>query len=203
MAIDPSELWAGAFGDTYIKRNSSETAQAASLRLLADALRGHQVSSVLELGANVGLNLRSINHLYPTASRTAVEINPQACAHLRSQGVDTIQGSLMDVEIGRTFDLVMTVGVLIHIHPERLLDAYRQIHESAGRLILIAEYYSPSPVEVSYRGLQGAMWKRDFAGDLLDIYSDLRLVNFGSRYHREAVGDDDLSWFLLEKRRGS
>lgn len=200
MALEPTDLWAGTFGDSYIERNSSSEAQAASLRLLADALRAQRISSVLELGSNVGLNLESIALLYPTASRAAVEINGRACAHLRSRGVKTIEGSLLDVEIDHVFDLVMTVGVLIHIQPSRLLDAYRQMYEAADRLILIAEYYSPNPVEVAYRGHDGAMWKRDFAGELLDLYADLHLINFGATYHRQAPGNDDLTWFVLEKR---
>lgn len=196
---DPAALWAGPFGDAYLERNSSPAARAASLRLLAAALGGECVSSALELGANIGLNLESIACLYPAASRTAVEINTRAVAHLRSQGIETIQGSLLDVEIGKGFDLVLTVGVLIHIQPSRLPDAYRQIYDAADRLILIAEYYSPNPVEVPYRDLNGAMWKRDFAGELLDLYPDLRLIRFGATYHRWARGDDDLTWFVLEK----
>ena len=199
MTLDPIDLWSGDFGDAYIERNSSSDAQAASLRLMVDALGGQSITDVLELGANIGLNLRSLRLLFPSSSQSAVEVNPRACERLRRDGVHVIEGSLLDVEIARRFDLVMTVGVLIHIEPRRLQDAYHQIYQSAERLILIAEYYSAHPVAVSYRGIDGAMWKRDFAGELLDLYPDLQLIGFGATYHRWAAGDDDLAWFLLKK----
>lgn len=202
MSTSPSDLWSGAFGDDYIKRNSSAASQAASLRLVADALKGQDVKSVLELGANVGLNLRSIQHLFPGATLSAVEINEDACDRLRSDGVNVTQGSLLDFETTQRYDLVMTSGVLIHIEPERLAEAYRRIYASADRLVLVAEYYSPYPVEVPYRGQSGALWKRDFAGELLDAYPDLHLLSVGFTYHRQNPGNDDVTWFLMEKRSG-
>lgn len=203
MSTTPSELWSGPFGDAYVERNASAANQAASLRLLADALKGHDVQSALELGANIGLNLRSIGWLFPHATRSAVEINERACESLRADGVDVTHGSLLDVTIDERYDLVMTIGVLIHIEPSRLADAYRRIYTAADRLVLIAEYYCPDPVEVPYRGQNGALWKRDFAGELLDAYPDLRLLSVGVTYRRQYAGNDDITWFLLEKRKSN
>lgn len=202
MVSRPVDLWSGEFGDQYIARNSDEDTQAASLRMLADALRGQRIASALELGANVGRNLRSLRHLYPTASLSAVEVNERACEELVKQGFETFHTSLEDVVLETHYDLVFTVAVLIHIEPSLLNDAYRLIYTAAERLILIAEYYSPTPVEVPYRGLQGALWKRDFAGELLDKYADLRLLSVGATYHRQSPGTDDFTWFLLEKVPG-
>jgi pseudaminic acid biosynthesis-associated methylase len=199
VPINPIELWSGDFGDEYISRNSSAQAQAASLRLLSRALRGHEPNSAIELGANVGRNLRSMQLLYPGISLAGVEINDRACRHLRDQGIETIQGSLLDIDIERDFDLVLVVEILIHIEPSLLPTAYEQIYNLSRRLILVAEYYSPQPVEVTYRGVDGALWKRDFAGEMLDRYSDLRLLDMGATYHRQNSGDDDLTWFLLSK----
>ena len=40
------------------------------------------------------------------------------------------------------------------------------------------------------------LFKRDFAGEMLDRFSDLRLVDYGFRYHRDpAHPADDLTWF--------
>lgn len=66
---------------------------------------------------------------------------------------------------------------------------------------LIAEYYDPSPVEVSYHGHSGKLFKRDFAGEMLDRYSDLQRLDYGFTYHRDPqFPADDVTWFLLEKR---
>ena len=98
------------------------------------------------------------------------------------------------------FDLVLVKGVLIHVQPAMLPVAYDRIYAAAGRLILLAEYYNPSPVTVPYRGHADRLFKRDFAGEMLDRYPDLRLRDYGFAYHRDAAcPQDDLTWFLLEK----
>jgi spore coat polysaccharide biosynthesis protein SpsF len=44
------------------------------------------------------------------------------------------------------------------------------------------------------------LFKRDFAGELLDRFSDLRLIDYGFVYRRDTHFPlDDISWFLFEK----
>jgi pseudaminic acid biosynthesis-associated methylase len=108
--------------------------------------------------------------------------------------------SLLDFITDETFDLSFTMGVLIHIAPDDLRRAYRTLYNTSHRYILVAEYYSPKPVEIEYRGHAGRLWKRDFAGEMLDTYPDLRLLDYGFRYHRDPQHPmDDISWFLMEK----
>ncbi|MBV7550115.1 hypothetical protein KW849_27925 [Pseudomonas sp. PDM26] len=58
------------------------------------------------------------------------------------------------------------------------------------------------PVEAPYRGNSGKLFKRDFAGEMLDRYDDLHLVDYGFDYHRDRQFPvDDITWFVLEKRR--
>ena len=65
---------------------------------------------------------------------------------------------------------------------------------------MICEYYNPTPVTVPYRGASERLFKRDFAGELMDRF-DLALVDYGFVYHRDShFPQDDLTWFLLEKR---
>ena len=79
--------------------------------------------------------------------------------------------------------------------------AYERLYEASNRYILVAEYYNPSVVEISYRGHSGRLWKRDFAGEMMDKYPDLKLVDYGFIYHRDlAFPADDVTWFLMEKR---
>jgi spore coat polysaccharide biosynthesis protein SpsF len=63
----------------------------------------------------------------------------------------------------------------------------------------LAEYYSPSRVEIKYRGHKNKLFKRDFAGEMLDQFSDLSLTDYGFVYHRDEFPQDDINWFLLEK----
>ena len=70
----------------------------------------------------------------------------------------------------------------------------------SNRYILIAEYFNPLPVVVEYRNEKSALFKRDFAGDLLDLYPDLKLIDHGFFWKRDKVcGEDNINWFLFEK----
>jgi pseudaminic acid biosynthesis-associated methylase len=94
----------------------------------------------------------------------------------------------------------MIKGVLIHINPDMLESVYAKLYDSSNKYILIAEYYNPTPVSISYRGHNDRLFKRDFAGEMLDKYNDLRLTDYGFLYHRDNYFlQDDINWFLLEK----
>jgi pseudaminic acid biosynthesis-associated methylase len=196
-------FWHGAFGDEYVDRCRGEAWIAANTALFSRILeRAPGVASVLELGANVGLNLMALRTLLPAATLSAVEINEKALVALRSIAqLDVHAGSILDFAPARTWDMTFTKGVLIHINPDALPRVYDLLHRASSRYILVAEYYNPSPVEVSYRGHTGRLFKRDFAGEIMDRHPDLKLVDYGFAYRRDPVfPQDDLTWFLLEKK---
>jgi len=115
--------------------------------------------------------------------------------------VEVYNESMLAFKPHRTYDLVLSKGVLIHLNPEELPQAYELMHRSTSRYICIAEYYNPTPVTVTYRGHTERLFKRDFAGEMLDRFSDLVLVKYGFAYHRDpAFPQDDITWFLLEKK---
>jgi len=196
------DFWAGSFGDAYISRNSDPNEIARRIAIFAQILRRTSgVQSILELGANIGLNLLALKAVMPGARLKAVEINARAYAQLSNiPDVEANLGSLLDYRPHETVDLAFTSGVLIHIDPARLADAYRALYESATRYLLICEYYNPTRVEVIYRGHSGKLFKRDFAGEMLDRYADLQLVDYGFIYRRDPVYPaDDMTWFLMRK----
>lgn len=56
-------------------------------------------------------------------------------------------------------------------------------------------------MDVNYRGFDGQMCKRDFAGEMLERFPDLDLLDYGFIYHSDkAFPMDDLNWFLLRKK---
>ena len=64
----------------------------------------------------------------------------------------------------------------------------------------MAEYYSPSPVSIPYRGEADKLFKRDFASEFLDKFQDVELIDYGFLYHRDNnFPDDDINWFLMKK----
>lgn len=199
-------FWAGEFGDDYIGRNTGEQLLAYNLDFFARAMRQAQgVSSVIEFGANIGMNLKALRLLYPQQQQFGVEINGQAAAELGRviPPAHVFQQSILDFAPDRTWDLALIKTVLIHINPGQLPRVYDALYRSSARYIMIAEYYNPQPVEVSYRGHTQRLFKRDFAGEMLDAYPDLRLVDYSFVYRRDPLmPQDDITWFLLEKRPG-
>lgn len=197
------KLWAGSFGDAYTERNDHQDILAGRVALWTDIVRGGgTINSCLELGSNVGLNLQALGLLLPRIQMTGVELNQKAadeCAKI--DRVKVVHASLYDYQSDERFDLTFTAGVLVIIEPSRLPEVYDILYTYSKKYIAIVEYYNPSPVDIVYRGQTGQLFKRDFAGEIMDRFSDVHLVDYGFVYHRDAhFPADDLNWFLLEKR---
>lgn len=202
---EQEKFWAGEFGNEYIGRNNSEELLASNLHFFSMAFQQvGKPSSVIEFGANIGMNLRAIKQLFPKVALFGVEINSVAAGQLAEfAGKENVyNGSIFEYTPAKTFDLSLIKGVLIHINPDMLATVYEKLYQSSKRYILICEYYNPSPVSISYRGHNDRLFKRDFAGEMLEKYHDLILVDYAFCYKRDrAFPQDDITWFLLEKTK--
>jgi spore coat polysaccharide biosynthesis protein SpsF len=119
-------------------------------------------------------------------------------------GTKVVNASLLDIDpaalIGQV-DFALIKGVLIHINPDALSGVYQKLYDVSRRYIFLCEYYNPTPVAIDYRGNKDRLFKRDFAGEMLDRFPNLTLVDYGFRYRRDKIFPaDDTTWFLLEKR---
>jgi len=202
---EQEKFWAGTFGDNYISRNESRKLLASNISFFSEIIdRTSNIKSILELSANIGMNILALNNLLPDSETSAVEINSKAYEQLKSvcTGEAFLASILdMDVENFKKYDLVFTKGVLIHINPEALNNVYDTLYQLSDRYICVAEYYNPFPVIVDYRGEKDKLFKRDFAGDLMSKYKDLELVDYGFKYRKDPnYPQDDITWFLLEKK---
>jgi spore coat polysaccharide biosynthesis protein SpsF len=196
-------FWAGNFGDEYVSRNKSAQLLASNMAFFSKIIsRTLGVKSLIEFGANIGMNLQAFRVLLPNAELSAIEINQHAVLELsKLQNISVYPQSILDFSPDKTWDMVLIKGVLIHINPESLNQVYDRLYRSSSRYICVAEYYNPTPVEVVYRGHTGKLFKRDFAGELLNAYPDLKLVDYGFVYHKDTCfPQDDITWFLLEKQ---
>lgn len=203
-ATEQEEFWAGSFGSEYIGRNDSEQLLASNLNFFSKALnQAGKISSCLELGANIGMNLKALQLLYPGIELKGAEINPDAIKTLGTLiGENNVYlGSIFDYPITKQVDVSLIKGVLIHINPDMLKVVYEKLYQASKKYILVCEYYNPSPITISYRGHNDRLYKRDFAGEMMEAYSDLLLVDYGFAYHRDPTfPQDDITWFLMEKR---
>ena len=195
-------FWAGDFGDEYISRNRSSGLLHSKVAMWSQMIRSaNRVSSIKELGCNIGLNLKALNHLRPEYQLSGVEINQSAATEAQRLGIASIKcGTITEPLSDPKADLTFTAGVLIHINPERLPIVYDNLVSLSSRYILVAEYYNPTPTEINYRGHNERLFKRDFAGELIDSFN-LNLVDYGFWYRRDNIASEfgDMTWFLLEK----
>lgn len=195
-------FWASDFGDNYINRNDSLKIIASNINLFSKIIeKTIGIKSVIEFGSNIGLNLKAIKYLIPDVELSAIEINQRAAGILKEEDINVYNQSILDFEPDYKRDFSFIKGVLIHINPDELQNVYEKLYNSSKKYILIAEYYNPTPVSIPYRGHLDKLFKRDFAGEILDKYNDLKLIDYGFTYHRDNnyPHNDDINWFLLEK----
>lgn len=197
-------FWAGAFGTDYIERNQGDALLASNLNFFSKALHAARgVNSCLEFGANIGMNLKALKLLRPGLDAHGIEINADAARQLGETipSTQVYNTSILDFQPKRSWDLALIKGVLIHINPEVLPQAYDKLVASTSRYLLVAEYYNPAPVAIPYRGHTDRLFKRDFAGEIMERHPQMRLIDYGFAYRRDpSFPQDDITWFLMEKR---
>lgn len=197
-------FWAGEFGTEYIQRNQGDALLASNLDFFAKTLRAARgVNTCIEFGANIGMNLKALKLLHPAQEQHGIEINADAVREL-AQVIPSHHvhySSILDFNPNQTWDLVLIKGVLIHINPDALPQVYDKLVNASGKYLLVAEYYNPVPVAIPYRGHTDRLFKRDFAGEIMDRHPQMELVDYGFVYRRDPnFPQDDITWFLMEKR---
>lgn len=195
-------FWAESFGDEYIDRNKSQQLLASNIAFFTDIFkRTSNISSIMEFGANIGMNIRSIDKILVNVKFSAVEINKKACEQLKNHIDGNLYNcSILDYHPKEQYDFVFTKGVLIHINPNELDSVYQKLYYTSSKYICVAEFYNPSPMTISYRGHEDRLFKRDFVGEMLDKFQDLKLIDYNFVYRRDNYfAQDDITWFLMEK----
>jgi len=192
------DLWSGSFGDAYVDRNAGAyDLRGPFWRNVIDRL---SPTRVLEVGCNTGGNLRWIAPLLEPASTYGVDINRKALAllHETQPNVNALIGSAKDLPFRDSwFDLVFTMGVLIHQPDDSLPDVLREMARCSSAYLLCGEYFAEQVTEVAYRGVPGALFKRDYGRLFLEAIPGLALVDSGHLTAEE--GFDDITWWLFRK----
>ncbi len=190
-------LWRSEFGASYTVRNDLERpARVESLRMI---LAGLPVTHALEVGCNVGWNLRYLRTL---GVPRVWGIEPQrfavARARARDPELDVFEGTAFDLPFkDRQFDLVFTSGVLIHIGPTQLATALGEMARCSRRYVMTIEYDDAREIEIDYRGHAGALWKRDHAAAIAAHCPGFVRIRTG--FLRPADGYDDCTYHVFER----
>jgi spore coat polysaccharide biosynthesis protein SpsF len=204
--LDPKSAWSGDFGAEYTARNvASEQALRDRTRMWArigQAFGDDPPKSIFEVGCNLGINQRVLPRLFD-AELWAIEPNPVARATVLKDRVLPPErlfegfGETIPLADGAV-EMAFTTCVLIHVEPERLPKTMDEIHRISSKYVLCAEYFSPRPDVVHYRGHDGLLFRNNFGGLYMDRFPDLRLVDYGFFWKRVS-GQDDVTWWLFRK----
>ena len=191
-------LWHGEFGDAYVDRNRSagEKREPFWRKILSE----FDVQTVLEVGCNIGTNLRWIATLRSPQMVYGVDINLKALNELRRTlpDVNAIWSPGRELPFrDRWFDLVFTIGVLIHQPESTLPLVMAEIVRCSRNYVLCGEYYAQDTLEIPYRGQTGALFKRDYGRIYQELFSGLKLREQGFLGHDE--GWDDVTYWVFEK----
>lgn len=191
MTTEQIQIWKSDFGKEYTTRNTcksledfnqvyidrfGKTKSELTQPFLENIL--DETSKILEVGANVGYQLRNLQragfqYLY------GVEIQRDAIEKGRElhHGIDIIEGSALDIPYkDGFFDLVFTETVLIHFSPDDIDRALDEIYRCSRKYIWGLEYFAEQHTEVRYHGRARFVWKGDFARKFIQRFSNLELL---------------------------
>lgn len=199
-----TDFWRSQAGNDYITRNSPTPAQLSGRVKMWDEILDKMVApyTVLEVGANVGVNLNVMKRILPPCVHYyALEPNKKACEILQAEAIAhvIINGDASDINLkDGSIDLVFTSGVLIHIKPSNLLRACREIVRVSARYVVAAEYFSVTPMMKEYRGQEDLLWTRDYGAFYLENFPELRPIACGFCW-KQLTHLDNLTWWVFEK----
>ena len=191
---ETTDFWSGTFGDGYTERNRVDW--PVRVPFWADIVARTRPGTVLEVGCNAGWNLMALRSIGGGPFVRGIDVNQKAIEAAADAGLPASLMSAADVGLlfPDSFDLVFTVGVLIHVPPEELPAVMAAIVQASRRHVLAVEYEADADVEVEYRGHAGRLWRRPFGR----LYEGLGLTTVLKM--DAGPGFDRCTAWLMEKR---
>ena len=204
------KFWLSKFGKDYMKRNNFTPQQLDKFyvehlgvtrsKINKDFVGNLNIKNTLEVGCNIGVQINMLKkNKHKLGQIYGIELLPEAVevAKANTKNCNIIQGSAFDIPFkDKHFDLVYTSGVLIHISPENLPEAIKEINRVSNKYIWGVEFYNPKHIEINYRRHKNYHWKGDFAKIYMDNIPGLKLIK-ESRY--EKIKGEIWTSFLLKK----
>lgn len=197
------EFWSKEYADEYIERNSNfdiNSGVEAWSKILKNT---HGINSLLECGCNIGRNIELLNHYLPDTKKSIIELSPTPYEIVTKKYnfEHSVNSSILEADLPNNyFDLVFTTGVLIHIHPDKLLENMQKMYDLSKKYIVFGEIFSRVPGHVHYRGRDDLLFKRDFGRFFLENFN-CKPIDYGflwGHYYDDA-GFDDSTYWVFEK----
>ena len=190
MDTSQLEIWRGEFGNDYFERSRVDIALRADA--FSTILQGLHLSSVLEVGCGLGQNLQALVRSGLVQSVKGVEPSLYA-RELPHPGLVIVNGSCFSIPFAdKTFDLVFTCGVLMHVAQYDLFRALAEISRVSNKYLLAIEYHSLEEEVIEWHGQKDLLWKRDY-----EKLMPGKLLRQG--FLSRDRGFDSCHWWLTEK----
>jgi pseudaminic acid biosynthesis-associated methylase len=204
---EQQNFWKNIYAEDYIKKNNIYDIPlgVSAWQLMLSKIDKNELSNgVLECGCNIGKNLDFLSKLLPEVPKSIIEISEPAYKYvidnfnLKSHFNGSIEESNFDFN---EFNLVFTMGVLIHINPNNLKIVMEKMYSYSNKYILIGEYFNRTPVMINYNGEDDRLYKRDFGKLFIESFN-VELVDYGFLWGHiyDKSGFDDITWWLFKKK---
>jgi pseudaminic acid biosynthesis-associated methylase len=200
---EQEEFWADTYAQDYIAKNSSFDRRLGVQGWELMLAKAGRLGSILECGCNIGRNIMFLNDARPDARKSIIEISKPAYDYItRAYDLQhAFNGPILESDLpAQGFDLVFTIGVLIHINPDQLVDHMDKMYGYSRHYILIGEYFNRTPTMIEYQGRKDRLFKRDFGKLFIESF-DVKLVDYGFLWGHlyDTAGFDDITWWLFER----
>lgn len=194
-------LWGGEFGDAWTDRNIDN--MYGIRKPVWDAMLARMTprpQRVLEVGVNVGGNLRWIAPELTPGNAYGVDINRHALdlIHDYVPDANVLVSSVTDLPFKDDFfDLVFSVGVLVAVPDDGVGAAMAEMARCSSRYVLFLEMYAPELTVIDHREIHRGLFKRDYEKAFPAAVPGVPLVGHGFLSKEE--GFDSLDWWLFDK----
>jgi pseudaminic acid biosynthesis-associated methylase len=202
---EQEKFWGTTYAEDYIDKNNrfDHALGAVGWEKMLVSIDKANIRSYLECGCNIGRNLVQLKSVLPRARPSVIEISKPAFDYVTNNHdlVSAFNGSILDSNfVDGDFDLVFTMGVLIHVNPDHLLRCMEKMYNYSNKYILIGEYFNRTPMSIEYQGEKDRLFKMDF-GKLFIQNFKVKLLDYGFLWGHlfDAAGFDDITWHLFEK----
>jgi spore coat polysaccharide biosynthesis protein SpsF len=201
---EQQEFWANTYAKSYIRKNNEFDQERGVEAWKLILSKTDTVESVLECGCNIGRNVEFLTKVLPRASISIIEISKPAFEIVTSryEFSHAHNGSIEESNFERgAFDLVFTMAVLIHVHPDNLLRIMGKMFDYSSKYILMGEYFNRTPTMIEYQGERDQLFKRDFGKLFIENFS-VDLIDYGFLWGHlyDNAGFDDITWWLFKKK---
>lgn len=159
--METSNGWGNRSGDLYIKYDATAISRR---KFFVDTISSTSPESVIEFGCASGCNLRLFDK---NIKLTGVDANKAAINRAKAlyKNIKFIEADITKYSSTEKYDIVCSMGVLIHIYPELIKQTINNMIMSAKKEIILIEGHSNEKKRLSKKIGKGFRTVHDF--DLL------------------------------------